>query len=153
MAVPLRMSVPRMTVRSLGPIVLVTAERAYTATLRNWSRAEAHRLAVLVTWGKFHEAEAVRELAWHIAAQCQNSGIDGIVCDLLAASMLEDEVSSLDAEHEAVCREIVGAVQEHLDAEPDDFTGASSLATDIARRHKAPPALIGAGMRIAMRER
>lgn len=153
MAIPLRISVPRMTIGPLGPVVLFTAERAYAAALRNWSRDEAQRLAILVTWGRFHQAEAVRELAWHIAAQCQKSGIKDIACDRLAASMLEDEVSSLDAAHEAVCREIVDAIQVHLDATPDDFDGASCLATTIARQHKAPPALIGAGMRIAMRER
>ena len=91
MAVPLRMSVPRMTVRSLGPIVLVTAERAYTATLRNWAADEAHRLDALVAAGIFYEPEAARELAWHIAALCEKSGITDASCKKLAASMLDDD--------------------------------------------------------------
>jgi hypothetical protein len=153
MAISLRISVPRMTVRPLGPVVLFVAERAYAAALRNWGADEADRLALAVAWGRYTVADAHAELATFLAWQAEKAGIKTVSCRKLAAAMLDDALAELDAAHELVCREIVEAVHLSLDTAPDDFEGASSAAIAVARSHQAPPKLIAAGMRIAMRER
>lgn len=147
MAISLRISSYRMTER------LFSHKRAYGDALRQWGAAEAARLALAVVWGRYGEADAHAELATFLAWQAETAGIKTVSCQKLAGEMLDDAIASLDAALAAICRDMVDAVHVRLDADPDDFAGATAQATAIARERQAPPSLISAGMRIAMRER
>ena len=149
MAISLRISVPRMTVRPLGPVVLFVAERAYAAALRNWGADEADRLALAVSWGRYTVADALAELATFLAWQAEKAGIKTVSCRKLAAEMLADELAELDARHRSVLQEMIEAVQRVFAVNRRATLQAAMAAADIAESENAPPDLIDSAFRIA----
>jgi hypothetical protein len=150
MAVPLRISAGyRVSVRSLGSVVLFTAERTYAAALRNWSREEAKRLAILVAWSRYSEDEAVRELAAHLRMQAEKSGITGVNCKKLAVSMLDDELQVMEVRHDAVLQRMIGAAEQEFRINRRADLQAAMAAADIAEAENVPPDLIDSAFRIA----
>jgi len=130
-------------------VVLFTPESAYGASLRAWGAHDAKRLALAVVWGRYDEADARAELATTLAWHAERAGFKGISCREVAASMIEEEVDLLDAEHERVLQRMIANAEAKLQHDHRDAIGAATAAADVARAANAPPSLIEKAFRIA----
>jgi hypothetical protein len=149
MAAALRISGHRMSVRPSGPVVLFTAERAYADALRQWSKDEAHRLALLVAWSRYSEQEAHRELTAFLVVQAEKAGIPHSICSKVAASMLDEAGAELDERYNTVLQRMIDAASHEFALNRRAPLQAAMAAADIAEAEKVPPDLIDSAFRIA----
>ena len=132
---------------------LLTPEAGERYALRQWLAADAHRLACAIAWGRYSEAEAVREIHSWAAAQVERGKLTLSPAALADAAdlVLSDALNARERTDRAALSALVDTAARSLAARatPEQAARAAADAARV-RDPLPPPHVVGSAVRIAL---